>query len=117
MEYWKTQNNQDPYWPYQDPQGATREHWQDGAATTFNLNLVRFQDYSLYWRNYVHMDDTNRQVRQVGWQWEAGVSMADRVEGFWYHHSQHVLDAQETYHFPLVNRYGVRVIFYQRDRK
>jgi hypothetical protein len=115
MEMWKTANNRDPYWPYQDLKNATDEHWRDGAATIFNLDLLSYDRYRLYWNNRAHMDNTNSQVRQVGWEWEMGLSVP-KLDVFYHHHSQHLLDEDSTLKFPLENKYGIRFNFYKRER-
>lgn len=110
MEYWKIADYRDGYTNYGD-RGGQQEHWVDGAALNFDLTAIRYQYVWIYWKNRVHMDDTNDQVRHVGWEWEYGVDLAERVDLFWYHHSQHTLEAAPPDHYPLVNNYGVRVYF------
>jgi hypothetical protein len=120
MEYYKIVNNRNDYTQFPDAQGAApgQEHWVDGAAILWDINLLRWSDVaSLYWHNRVHMEDTNAQVRQVGWEWEAGIDIKSKVDFFWYHHSQHALDmAVPGERYPLQNMYGVRVNLYTRDK-
>jgi hypothetical protein len=117
MEYWKTDQERDPYLPYQQPGSTTPgERWKDGAAVTFNLTLAAIGPASLYWDNRVHEDSTNKQVRFIGWEWEAGASWDRQVDIFWHHHSQHLLDQSSDMRYPLENHYGVRFTFYERAK-
>lgn len=115
MEYYKIDTYRDNYAPYAEP-NQPGESWKDGAAVDFNLTLAAYKDYRLYLDNHVHMEDTDVQVRHVGWQWEAGFDL-DKANLFWYHHSQHVLDDSiQGRQYPLENFYGLRVIFYERRK-
>jgi hypothetical protein len=122
MEYYKVANNRDEYLAIND-QGSTKygdsdETWRYGSAVKFNLDLIRFGDYGLYWDNNVHMSATQCCVRHVGWEFEAGARASKHLDFFYYHHSQHILDLErESRRYPLVNRYGVRFVFIDRGRK
>ncbi len=124
LEGYYVKNNRDDYLQYSDA-GSDKyalvsgtETWRDGAAVRFNLDLVSMDDWGLYWNNNVHMASTDRQVRQVGWEYETGVHAGTSLDFFWYHHSQHVLDAErDPGHYPLVNMYGVRLVFIEEGRK
>lgn len=113
LEYYKVVDNRDDFSSYGEP-GSIGEHWVDGAAINFNLTAVQIDDYSIYWDNKVHMLDTEKQVREVGWEWTYGLDIKNKVDFFWYHHSQHVLDATGPEPYPLQNYYGVKVNFYDR---
>lgn len=109
-------NHRDPYFGYKD-MGSDGEHWDKGAAVNFNLDLMKYAEYSWYWRNRVHGEATERQFRQIGWQYETGLEVHNYVQVYWYHHSQHVLDDAGAYgKYPLDNFVGVRYTFYKRDR-
>lgn len=116
LESAKVVNNDDPYFPYQDPKGATGEHWTGYTAINFNLDLVEYDHWGLYWNNRVDTFTTNDQYRTVSWEWEGGANLYDRAQLFWHHHSSHLLDAGSTEHFPLQNFYGCRVTLYRRDK-
>lgn len=119
MEFYEIKNHRDSYFPYNDPDKPSDEHWTNGYATNFNLNLVGTENVNLYLNNRVHGEATNSQVRQVGWKYELGVGFFDRLDLFWHHHSQHVLDASSNVktRFPLDNFYGFRMNFYQKQKK
>lgn len=113
MEYYRLDAYRDDYASYALD---TNESWKDGAATNFNLTLLAYDQYRIYMDNRVHMEDTNSQVRHVGWEWETGVDLK-LIDIFWHHHSQHVLDATVPgERYPLENYYGVRVNFYERSK-
>lgn len=123
MEYYKVGNNRDEYLRFND-QGADKyeesgeETWRYGSAVRFNLDLLRYRDFAIYWDNHVHMAATQCCVRHVGWEFEAGLSASKHLDFFYYHHSEHVLDVQrENRRYPLVNQYGVRFIFIDKGRK
>lgn len=116
MEYWKIEDQREGYTQYDKPgTGNGKEEWRGGAAANFDLNLISYKGLGLYWDNKVFMNGTDHQVRHVGWQWEAGIGLGKSVDVFWYHKSQHVLDATYEEKFPLENHYGVRYIWYERD--
>lgn len=89
--------------------------WRRGAQFIFDLRLFEY----VSWRNKVHMDGTNSQLRNAGWEFDVSL---DRyaIQPFYYHHSQHALDAvgaddpRRSNDYPLVDRYGVRFVFYKR---
>jgi len=122
MEYYKIDNNRDEYLRIND-EGSSKygeggEHWVYGAAIRLNFNLVRYNDYSLYLSNRVHMAATRCCVRQVGWEYEFGTHLGKHIDAFWYHHSQHILDQERvTSRFPLQNFYGIRFILIEQGRK
>lgn len=80
---------------------------QDGAALNLRLNPINYT----YIDNRIHMaSDTDRHVRYVGWEWEAGVQYK-MIDVFEHHHSQHGLEYINPRGdgFPLENSYGVRI--------
>ena len=115
FEAWKINDYREGYMDFPSPRSGEDERWNKGAAINFNLNLIRINDYAFYANNYVHSDATNKQFRTIGWQWETGFHFNKKVDLFWKHHSQHVLDAAREEDFPLENRYGIRLIFYTRE--
>lgn len=116
LETAKIVNFDDPYFPYQDPAGATAEHWTQYTATNFNLDLVEYDHWGLYWNNKVDTASTEARFRMVSWEWEGGANLNDRCQVFWHHHSTHLLDAASDDHFPMTNWYGARVTLYRRDK-
>lgn len=112
-EYWRIEDNRDGYTHY-EKHCSDGECWVGGAAANFDMTLIDYKNFGLYWDNKVVMNGTDNQVRHVGWQWEAGVSLGGNLDVYWYHFSQHVLDAKEDERFPLQNYYGFRYIWYER---
>lgn len=125
MEYREIRNLRDPYFPSYNTVEQTcsgtkadgtpsGECWKYGANVLFNLNLVEYKKAArLFWRNNVGMDATNRQVRRVGWHWEFGVPLGDRVEVFSRHHSQHWLDGENPdQKYPLRDEYVIKLKFF-----
>ncbi len=121
VEYYKIGNNRDEYLQIND-NGATNydtgETWKYGTAVRFNLALIQYGDYGLYWNNHVHMAATECCVRHVGWEFEGGAHASKHLDFFYYHHSQHILDLDRPdRRYPLINEYGVRFIFIEEGRK
>lgn len=118
IEYEKIRDNRDPYFPeYSDGVG---EEWSYAAALKWDINVIRLGEQArVYWNNYVHMDATDRQVRHVGWQWELGLNLWNKVELFSAHHSRHSLerDGLDSQRFPVRDTYGVRLIIIDRYNK
>lgn len=102
----------------------SKECFTQGVSALFGLTILQIplsiQDtpISVFWRNNVHTDATQRQVRQVGWEWEVGVPIGNSIEVFKRHHSIHVMeDKNEDHRFPLRDEYVVKVQFYKRKGK
>lgn len=118
FEAYQFENNRDGYAPYKDHRNAEgQEHWVNGAAMHWNVILAEYDRWALYWHNRVHMGNTNVQVRQAGWEWEFGAHLTEKFDLFWYHHSQHILEAKTQERYPLQNFYGFRINLYERDKK
>lgn len=116
IEVWGIEDHRDMYFPYNKP-GSGGEEWVGGAAFEIDLNFVAYKKWAWYWRNRPFMNTTNRQVREAGWEWESGISYDKCAEVYWYHLSDHVLDADVPGKYPLHNFYGVRVTFFDKERK
>lgn len=116
LDAWKIEDHRDMYFPYNKP-GTGGEEWTVGAAFVIDLNFMAYRKWAWYWRNRPFMNATSVQVREAGWQWETGVTFGKCVDLYWYHLSDHVLDAEVPGRYPLHNFYGVRVVFYDRERK
>lgn len=111
----------DLYYPYTQPGGqpglgGDPEIWQYNLNLGWDVSLLRFGDYGLVFDNNVHAASTDNQYRAVGWQYRLGLMLGPKVELYWDHHSQHILDAapDESHTFPLYNSYGVQIVLYQR---
>lgn len=129
LEYKQHRNYRDAYFPqYETVEGEctkSKECMKYGAGLNFDLNVLRVFDKSLSWKNTVDMDATNRQVRQVGWRWEAGLFLG-KVDIFYRHHSRHLMEGQteqytsfgelEPIKYPLRDEYIFRMNFYERKK-
>ena len=100
------------------------ECFKYGANALFDITLVQLPyqlqqvPFSLFWRNDVKMDATNKQVRQVGWLWEIGIPIGKHVELFHRHHSRHVLEnTNSQFGFPLRDEYVVKLNIYKRSKE
>lgn len=94
------------------------EYWTYGAMVNFNVNLVRVNNYRLFWRNTIHGESTSEQFRRVGWQWNLGFTLIpNKLELFHLHHSEHILDkaAESNVNYPVRDSYGVRMIFLDKE--
>lgn len=90
------------------------------VAANFNLRLFEHG----YWKNQVHTEGLEAQVKTVGWHWELGVRVHSALDVFYEHHSRHVmegdqplyynerLDQQARGKFPVEDSYGIRLKFY-----
>lgn len=113
--------------------GCNRDHqtpdldcyeYRGRVATEFDLRL--FNDW-LYWNNRVHGEGTEAKFETMGWHYELGLDLG-KIQLFWEHHSRHVLDREQPYYwderrdtwrqvkYPVEDSYGVRLIFYRRDK-
>jgi hypothetical protein len=126
IEYKKHTNYRDPYFTeYETVDGVCTGQTEEGlrseecmaygAAALFNLSLLTVGNSSIFWRNEVDMDATNKQVRQVGWFWEAGLSVQKKLEIQYRHHSRHVLEdtvGDGSRQFPLRDEIAIRLNLY-----
>lgn len=116
FEAYKIEDHRTADFVYADPQHSHgNETWRGGSAVVFDLNLASFRDLTLYLNNRVHGEGTTAQFRQIGWQYELGAHIGPKVDVFWFHHSQHLLDIKGEQKFPLDNFFGFRVNFFTRD--
>lgn len=115
MEQYQVVHNRDEYYPY-DSAPSDNEHWSQGTAVLFDVDLVKYGLFDMYYRARVHGEATNEQYREVGLQFETGFELKDYLNVFWQHHSQHGLDYQAMTTYPLQDFVGCRVTFYKRDR-
>ena len=116
LDQYRIDNHRDSYLDYEDPDGATGEHWIGGIAAEFTIDFIKRGDWGLYFDNRVHSAGTNAQIREVGWRYDLGLQLGPDVQAYWAHHSRHVLDAEREDRFPLDNSFGVRATFYRRDK-
>ena len=127
MEYRRHHNYVDSYMPQYDVvEGDCKrstECFRIGASALFGLTVIQLPisiqntPVSIFWRNDVHTDGTSRQVRHVGWFWEAGFPIGDKIEIFQRHHSRHVMEEKiEDRRFPLRDEYVVRFKLLDRSK-
>lgn len=128
LEYRRHQNYRDSFFQkYEVIEGECtegKECFTFGASLLFDLTVLQLPlsiqgvPLSLYWKNDIIMDSTQRQVRQVGWKWELGIPVGKHLEFFQRHHSRHVLeDTNSQFGFPLRDEYVIRFnILNRRDR-
>ena len=105
IDSWRTLTRRDPFQP--DNTG----HWTRGAQFNFDL---RFMEY-FAWKNRVHMDGTQAQLRNAGWEFEVVLDKC-QFQPFYYHHSQHAFDSNGVGKYPLIDRYGVRFTFFNKNK-
>ena len=73
-----------------------------------DLNLLG----PLFWENSIHGLATEEQFRLVGWKFFLGVHVAPFLDVGVFHHSQHILDANNPIgRFPLEDAPGFRINF------
>lgn len=121
MEYRTHVNYRDAYFPkYETIDGKctqSEECMKYGANALFDLDIISYKNYGLFWRNDVSMDATNKQVRHVAWDWEIGIPFTKHFELFRHHQSRHVLDdsvPETADRFPLRDEYVIKLKFYER---
>lgn len=68
-------------------------------------------EHILYWHNNIHgsVDQESKEYREVGWEFEMGSRINRYFDVFYYHHSEHVLEQERSYKFPLEDSYGIRI--------
>lgn len=109
IDTWKTLTRRDPFQP------EYTGHWTRGAQ--FNFELRAFDYFK--WENHVHMDGTKSQLRNAGWEFQLSMDKF-QFQPFYYHHSEHALDSEgiddpkRGNDYPLIDRYGLRFVFYQK---
>lgn len=119
LEYYQIKDLREPYFPNigMNESSDKPEYWSYGAATLFDLTVLQLGPASLFWRNNVAMDATNKQVRHVGWLWELGFPITEKLDIFYRHHSEHYMDDNNPLQrFPVRDEYVVRLNFYQRKK-
>lgn len=116
LEGWKLGYLRDPYMEEYETKSGDEE-WKGGVGVKFDVTLVEWKpNWRLYWKNKVHTDGTQRQVRHVGWWWDAGMSVGEKVDLFYEHHSRHCMECNVDGNFPLRDAYGVRFKLYRRNK-
>ena len=127
VDYSQIKNYREPYIPeYSTDRYKSRdvivnpqeENWKYGSAVNFNLNIIQINKYRLFWDNIVHMDATTSQVRRVGWNWKAGVTLIpNKILLFHHHHSEHWLEGYSSNRerYPVKDEYTLKFIFLNKE--
>jgi hypothetical protein len=69
----------------------------------------------IYWANRIEgVTDRDTvqgggQFRAVGWEFDVGFHMLPQLDVFYHHHSQHCLDQQEPFGYPVEDGVGIRL--------
>ena len=88
-----------------------------GTNFVTNFDLLKYNKWGLYSLNKLHFDGAESigRIVHAGWEYEQGITLfpnksgAGKIEIFWQHHSRHILEDSRPGHFPLYDRYGVRL--------
>lgn len=102
--------------PYLDPVDKDLTY---GGGFNLNLDIAKYKGLGLYWNNLLHFDQSGRdgRIKAGGWQYELGMTVwqqngFDRIQLFKQHHSQHIFEDTRPEHFPVYDRYGIRLRIY-----
>lgn len=91
-----------------------------GGLFNIDFSVVKYRGYGLYMKNQLHFDESGRdgRIKRGGWQYELGVVVwtnnigQPKVSVFKDHHSQHIFEDTRETHFPVQDRYGIRLQIY-----
>ena len=82
-----------------------------------------------YFRNNVHTEALESQVKTVGWEYEIGLRVFPWLDIFRHHHSRHVMEGEQPrvwdidrqalreVRYPVEDSYGIRLRFWTNDRE
>lgn len=95
------------------------QHLSNGAKFNLNLNIIQYSDYKFYWNNSLHFDQSSldQKIKHAGWWYFLGVTLLPKtkysggIDLFMEHHSRHILEETRENHFPVYDRYGIKIIF------
>lgn len=98
--------NRDPYVTELDA-----KDWRGMLEMRADFRVTPF----LLWENRFHTSGDDSAVKHVGWEFELRIDLFDKIQPFYYHHSQHVMEEERPGNsFPLQDRYGIRFNLYER---
>jgi hypothetical protein len=108
--------NQTVHDPYLDPVDASLGY---GSTFSVDTDILKYKYWGIYSFNKLHFDqnkDTGKIVHG-GWEYEVGMSLfpskidpkRGQVEVFQQHHSRHIFEDYREEHFPVYDRYGIRL--------
>ena len=119
LDAFEIRNHRDAYYLIPDAQhaGPNEEHWNNGIATDFMIDVAKYGDWGIYWGNRVDEWSTTAQVREVSWKYDLGLQLGPDLDFRWEHHSRHLMDdhTQSSDRFPLDNTFNLRFVFYRRN--
>jgi hypothetical protein len=105
VEYFKYETHRDAYYPDYPAQGR----WEGGSRVNYTLGLLR----GFYWRNtlFFSYEKQGAQIRDAGWDWEAGVRVVRWLDLYKYHRSSHGLEYvhPDNLRFPVTDTFGFRI--------
>jgi len=102
IDVWKTKDKRYSYAPQYDSQ------WTHGGQFNLGLRVLNV----LRWDNRFHLDNADSQVKLVGWEYRVTMDYFSKVQPFFNHHSEHLLDeGPNDRSFPVEDKYGVSFIF------
>ena len=107
--------NREPMTPEIDIKG-----YRGSLNLEWNVGLL---NDVLKWRNNVVAAGTESQFKTVYWQYELALPLYNYVELTYNHKSQHRLDSEQPIYndkkqnFPVMDSYGIRLIFFNRENK
>lgn len=111
VDVFKIWHNYDPHFDHTliGQPGEGEEFWTWGMKLNLDLSLWQVGPVEHYMLNTIPMKSTNRQVRYVGWEFENGLHLGQYFDVGWYHFSEHKLEMQTDYFYPLQDQFFVRV--------
>lgn len=95
---------------------------QLGKEVSLNVdtNIITY----FYWNNRIHgMTDevTNSggrgQFRAVGWEFDVGFQLLNFLSLGYHHHSQHVLDHEAPFNWPVQDAVFINVVLFSKHKK
>jgi hypothetical protein len=87
--------------------------WTKGFAFNLDLRIL----YNLFFFDTrVETFGTESQLREAGMWWRTGFNLAEWLQLYYQHHSDHLFDTENVdgKKFVLENYYGVRLIFFNK---
>ena len=116
IDIYQNKTVHDPYLYPIDQQLGT------GGKFNLNLDLIRYSKYKIYWENTLHFDQSkqDQHIKHAGWWYFLGATLIPKsnnvggVDLFMEHHSRHILEETRDTHFPVYDRYGVRLILLKK---
>lgn len=95
--------------------GMPDRHLDKRLNLHVNMDLLNY----IYWENMINSTtdkDSNGsgQFRVVGWEFGFGIRFLKSFRAGYYHHSQHLLDYQGQYHYPVEDGIQVRLTIFSR---